>query len=72
MPGRAWCASRECELVLLSPAAQPDPDTDILQGSARFAHLPHGSHRRTVTLTSRWKPREYGNIVAMHIRAAPR
>jgi len=61
-PGRARYASRECELVSLSPAARLDPDTDILQGSPRVSRLPHGSHRRTVTLTPRWKPREYGNM----------
>lgn len=60
------CVPRDCELVSLSPAAWPrtltltsfkDPS-----GGPGVPRLPSpGSHRRTVTLTSRWKSREYGN-----------
>lgn len=59
--------TRDCELVSLSPRAERGPDTDIPRGSGcgivRVARRLH----RTMTLTSRWKPREYGNTGSLSL-----
>lgn len=49
------------------PGAERGPDTDIPRGSGcgivRVARRLH----RTMTLTSRWKPREYGNTGSLSL-----
>ena len=53
--------TRDCELVSLSPPARCETLTlTFLKAACGIVRVARRLHR-TMTLTSRWKPREYGN-----------